>query len=427
MHVCGRGARVVPKVYILIPCACSQKHCLPPLVWSFGRCKTSPRGRSETADEEGRTCGRYGERSRQCRTFRRNERRKRKKYEKLLRKAQNYSYRAQRQHDAWKEGDKAAHHGRARQGSLDYDLHKALAGDDYDSEHPDAEFEKKLATLEKSLKHLDEWSRDIDPSEFVSQPQRYPHRSRRRRSSLWRRSRRRSRRRPGDNGLVDLGDNWISGFSDKHGEQGSEGDNVVPVDEAAMRPSPLSPFLRIFSDTAPDDVRKPMYAEHHMPKADAKVLKADKSQLRYANQDDAFGKHSPLEPKMERLLYGDAHGLITDKNGFPSDVFPSTKEYHKQVSTTVTPQMYAEITARHHTPDWAKGHLDGVPDGLQVENLMSDDVEPAEAVQADAALKAHFRANTGEPVGDFSVRGWNPINMVDYETKWDLTSGKHDE
>ena len=89
--------------------------------------------------------------------------------------------------------------------------------------------------------------------------------------------------------------------------------------------------------------------------------------------------------------------------------------------------MYAEITARHHTPDWAKGHLDGVPDGLQVENLMSDDVEPAEAVQADAALKAHFRANTGEPVGDFSVRGWNPINMVDYETKWDLTSGKHDE
>ena len=62
---------------------------------------------------------------------------------------------------------------------------------------------------------------------------------------------------------------------------------------------------------------------------------------------------------------------------------------------------------------------DGHADPFGVSQVFDDDEEPGEAPALDEALRSHFRVNSGEPIGDSVMRGWNMHNGVDFESKDD--------
>ena len=66
--------------------------------------------------------------------------------------------------------------------------------------------------------------------------------------------------------------------------------------------------------------------------------------LKYANNDFAFGKHSPLNPTLRGVMYGDADKYMDNKHGYPSDIFPSSKQYRNQIAPETSP---ARLAARN--------------------------------------------------------------------------------
>lgn len=63
----------------------------------------------------------------------------------------------------------------------------------------------------------------------------------------------------------------------------------------------------------------------------------------------------------------------------------------------------------------SKGGLDGQADPFGAEALLGDLRAPAVAAALDIGLRAHFRSNGGEPIGDAAMRGWQMHNGIDYE------------
>ena len=156
------------------------------------------------------------------------------------------------------------------------------------------------------MESLDAYVGDVDPNEFVPTPQRFPHAD-----------------------GADLGDNFIGGFSDQHGDEDQDSeDHMVLAKEASMKmPTELSTFF----GKARRPV-KPMYGRRHLKTEDIDRLRRDRGLLRYADNDFAFGKHSPLNPTLRGVLYGSADPVMRNRYGFPSDVMPSTAQYNRQVS-----------------------------------------------------------------------------------------------
>lgn len=75
-------------------------------------------------------------------------------------------------------------------------------------------FDKRIGQLEKEVRDLDDWAGGVEPDEFVTQPQRFPHRD-----------------------GADLGDNYIGlQYSDKHGDYpGAVSDRLVLPSQARQR------------------------------------------------------------------------------------------------------------------------------------------------------------------------------------------------
>lgn len=245
-------------------------------------------------------------------------------YNKGLRQSSDFSYAAS------SGKNKRAHAGRGKGvGSLDYDLKKALgvsgnagrtsrkskyakaggssrgAGGSSRGPKSPRTSEKDLKTLEHELTELDPLANSIDPNEFMPTPQRFPHAD-----------------------GADLGDNFISGSSDEHGNDGDGEDHLVLASEASMKmPTELSTFFG-----KAERPERPMYARKHLKNKDIDRLRRDKGLLKYADNNFAFGRHSPLNKKLRGVLYGSADPVMSDRYGFPSDVMPSTKQYRRQVS-----------------------------------------------------------------------------------------------
>ena len=207
-------------------------------------------------------------------------------YERSKRKGSDYSYSAATGRNNAGPRDKG-------RGSLNNDLKRAMPGTRGND----------LKRLDREIRSLDPLTRNLDPTEFMHQPQRFPHKD-----------------------GADLGDNYVGSFSDEHGSESD--DNLVLASEAAMKqPREFSTFL---GDSKRES--KPEYASHHLPAKDLKRLKQNPRLLKYANADDAFGKHSPLNSKMRKMLYGNSDAYQRNKFGYPSDVLPSTRQYKAQVS-----------------------------------------------------------------------------------------------
>jgi hypothetical protein len=325
-------------------------------------------------------------------------------------------------------------------------------------------FNKRIAQLEKEVRDLDDFAGGVDPNEFVTQPQRFPHAD-----------------------GADLGDNYIGlQYSDKHGDYpGAVSDRLVLPSQAQQRlPEELSTF---FGDAQRE--RRPMYARRHLKDKDIRRLRNKPRLLKYANDNFQFGKNSPLKKKYRRLVNGLSDRYMDDKFGFPADVYPSTKQYRSQVSPPVTPSRLAAMAARRRDPwespklkqRWRKtdpdcrgplcvwkplleaadkecekedcsdackgdecgeakdpvevcgglgceeatpsseaadplakqlseGALDGHADPFGFADALDDKQEPAEGAALDLGLRSHFRTNGGEPVGDSVVRGWDMHN-----------------
>jgi len=477
-----------------------QTHCVSPLVWANGKCNSSPRGRPETKAAEARACAK-GPKTPSCVTFRKNEKAKLAEYEKDLRASSDYDYTAAnggarsfsakgkgangRGGRSGKGGAGLSGKGARRMGggdrdmgSLGYDLKKGLASTG-DRKNPQsaAQLSKHLNDLENQIRNLDDWSNNLERNEFVMQPQRFPHAD-----------------------GADLGDNYVGSFGDEHGAYpAAVSDKIVPSDEAMMRqPEEFSTF---FGDSKREAT--PMYASRHLKEKDVQRLKKNGHLLKYADRNNAWGKHSPLNKKLRRTLFGKAGRFMADRYGFPADVLPSTKQYHAQVTPPVTRSRLASQLNRRrdsvYNPNvkqrWRKGKdcvgsactwkpviedkkdacekddcsetcmgdtcgekvepievcgplgcektdpaveaddsiekqmsqgaIDGHADPFGAAAVFDDTEEPAEAVKLDKALRSHFRAQGGEPMGDAFLRGWDMHNGVDYQAKWDR-DGKHE-
>lgn len=210
------------------------------------------------------------------------------KYEKSLRESSDYRYSAAQNKNGAVQRDRGP-------GSLSADLKKAMP----------KSLGKDLDRLDREVRQLDGWTRDLNPNEFVHTPQRFPHSDR-----------------------ADLGDNYVGSLSDQHGNDDESDDRLVLSSEAAMK-EPRE-FETFFGES--DRLSKPEFARHHIPAKDLKRIKRDPSLLKYANADDAFGKRSPLDPTMRKVLYGNSDAYQSNKYGALSDVMPSTRQYKRQVS-----------------------------------------------------------------------------------------------
>jgi hypothetical protein len=368
----------------------------------------------------------------------------------------------------------AASAGRAtpRMGSIEDDLDRFMGSKNAASEDGGGFSGEGTAALSKEIKELDDWTKNggVDPYEFVTTPQRYPHRD-----------------------GADLGDNYVAGWTDKHGMYPEAlSDKLALPKEAAMRqPEEFSTFFG-----EPSARHRPMYSRRHLKKRDINRLRKNPRLLKYARKRDAWGRRSPLSRKIRRLNYGTAAKYQRNKFGFPSDILPSTAQLHRQVDPELTNPRMRDVDAKRHDPwanpdvkqRWRKdpdckescawhpvledkdkeceaedcsetcqgdqcgekvppvrvcgplgceeqqpvvdkadplkaqlsmGGLDGQADPFGAEAVLGDDREPAIAAALDLGLRSHFRANGGEPIGDSAMRGWQMHNGIDYEAKWD--------
>ena len=156
-----------------------------------------------------------------------------------------------------------------------------------------------------------------------------------------------------------------------------------------------------------------MFASEHVDKHDADVLKKDRSQLKYANNDDAMGKKSPLDKQAQALLYGSGRGYIKNKYGFPADTFPSKQQLQDQVNPPVTPAEYGTIVGRHDRSEVSTGILNGKQDPFGFTQAFADDSEPMDKVRELKFL--HRKTDpSGEPLSDWLVSGNDMTNMNSY-------------
>ena len=208
-----------------------------------------------------------------------------REYNKDLRKSSDYTYAASSGRNGARDRDP---------GSLKSVLEKGFAGSS----------KAAINRLDREVKQLDAFAKDLNPDEFVHVPQRFPHRD-----------------------GADLGDNYIGSFGDQHGDHDDNDDHLALASEAAMKqPKEFSTFFG-----AGHTQRRPEFASRKVSKKDLKRMMSDPSLRKYANAENSFGKHSPLNPALLKMLYGNV-GFQKNKFGIPSDIMPSSKQYKAQVN-----------------------------------------------------------------------------------------------
>jgi hypothetical protein len=363
-------------------------------------------------------------------------------YEKDLREASPFRYS--------NIGENAADAIRAQQHAYDRDFVSKELG-----LNQKGELAKSLNALSTQIRALDPWTGSMTPNAFAMTPQRFPH---------------------GDG--ADLGDNFVGGMGDEHGEDDEGDDKTVLASEAAMKQP--KEFTTFFGTAAPQP--KPLFGSKTAHPYDAKILNKDRGLLPYARQQFAFGHHSPLNPTLRDVLFGTSSRMFNDKTGFPADVIPSVKQFQNQVSPKVpkgvlssripwkislpVKQVWKEkdgiwkptLVPKHEKCSGKKcsktckgsscgrknkpvmlcgplgcksvapkvdaqdpimdqmsnGGLEGVADPFGVVGAFADDEQPLDVAYLDQGIGHMFRQNGGEPVGDIIVRGWDMHNGVDH-------------
>lgn len=157
--------------------------------------------------------------------------------------------------------------------------------------------------LDREVKQLDAFASNLNPNEFVHVPQRFPHKD-----------------------GADLGDNYIGSMDDQHGDYDESDDHQALASEAQMKqPAELATFF------GPGYTQsRPEFASRKVSKEDLKRISRDPSLRKYANSENSFGKHSPLNPALLKMLYGNV-AFQKNKFGIPADIMPSSKQYQAQV------------------------------------------------------------------------------------------------
>ena len=150
-------------------------------------------------------------------------------------------------------------------------------------------------------------------------------------------------------GGADLGDNWISGWSDEHPTEYEEDlheeleDHMASADEAT---SQLPTLFRTFVNDGEADEGKysrfPLCYHHHgywrrlpVSNAEAQLLLGNTTESyelrKFADCNFAFAKESPLNRSTLDLVWGKGHHYLSDRYGAMVDVYPSTTQVYEQL------------------------------------------------------------------------------------------------
>jgi hypothetical protein len=150
-------------------------------------------------------------------------------------------------------------------------------------------------------------------------------------------------------GGADLGDNWISGWSDQHPTEYEEDlheeleDHMASADEAT---SQLPTLFRTFVNDGEADEGKysrfPLCYHHHgywrrlpVSNAEAQLLLGNTTESyelrKFADCNFAFAKESPLNRSTLDLVWGKGHHYLSDRYGAMVDVYPSTTQVYEQL------------------------------------------------------------------------------------------------
>ncbi|EKX37412.1 hypothetical protein GUITHDRAFT_116372 [Guillardia theta CCMP2712] len=282
--------------------------------------------------------------------------------------------------------------------------------------------EREIAEYERNLRSSSDYSysreeRDrmsgLEPNIHNTVPQRYPHKD-----------------------GADLGDNWISSFDQQH-KDGS-GDSYISQ-RRSNAGSPSSEAETFFGGSDADR-SSPLYRKDaRLSKQDKERLK-DERLLQFANSEYGSEHTSPLNPKLLKMMWGDAANYMRDSFGYPADYFPSTRQMKKQLMKTTSKDV---LQARYDkkkgfprvTPvvercrrkcsgcpfkEIAKGSLNGKADPFGFLGELQDDEMPEKLVARQRNPMNSF-SRFGEPISDAMMKGWDMHNGVDFqrEDEWD--------
>ena len=357
------------------------------------------------------------------------------------------------------KGNVSENKGARRMGSLEDDLDRFMgngkhgrgknlpgANDDAisqnhkDGRKRDGLSDDAIRKLAKEIKTLDEWTKNggVEPYEFILTPQRFPHRD-----------------------GADLGDNYMGSFSDKHGEYPDKevfDDKIVLPKEAAMRqPSELTTFFgkgerqrqvslsrrseRLALDNGKAAITQFMQDKFGFPvdvypsnrqmqqqvertlttpeMSNVQALRHDpwespNIQQRWRKDPDCVGTSCPWRPVLEdKDKKCDAkYCSETCKGDQCGEKLPSVEVCGPLGCRKTTPVTHQPAPLKEQL---SKGGLDGQADPFGAEAMFGDLRAPAVAAALDIGLRAHFRSNSGEPIGDAAMRGWQMHNGIDYE------------
>jgi len=151
---------------------------------------------------------------------------------------------------------------------------------------------------------------------------------------------------------ADLGDNWISGFSDRHSggygileedlQDGLEDHMASSTEPRARTPVGLRPFVLGGQADAGRWSQNPTRYHHlsyfrglPMTAAEHELLSGNSTESyearKFADNNFAFGAESPLNETSLNMVWGTGHRYLSDRYGALVDVYPSTKQLMKQL------------------------------------------------------------------------------------------------
>jgi len=136
---------------------------------------------------------------------------------------------------------------------------------------------------------------------------------------------------------ADLGDNYISGFSDRfHGQWPgpSNDDQVAAANKLYRAKGPA--ILRMFGDG--HRTHRHLFASRQLQPYEAKKLEENRDNIRYLHRQDRMGRRSPLHPGVKRLLYGGSAPYLRNRYGYVgADRFPSQYQIFNQIQPQARP------------------------------------------------------------------------------------------
>jgi hypothetical protein len=402
------------------------------------------------------------------------QRKEEEEYDRDLKKNGGYQYNTDRKKNSYVGQNNGAGRnsrrngdvGSERMGSLEDDLDRFVGNGElgrkidrtrtgaYDANSQNKDRPKRdglsddaIRKLAKQIKELDEWTKNggVEPNEFIPTPQRFPHQD-----------------------GADLGDNFVGSMTDTHGEYPEALDDklVLPKEAAMRQPAELATFFgkgerqrqvrmsRIKealvngnsgiprfmqdkfgfpADAYPSSRQMQQQVERSLTAPEVRNVEAlrhdpwesPKIQQRWRKDPDCVGTSCLWRPVLEdKDKQCDAKDCSeTCKGNQCGETLPSVKVCGPLGCEKTTPVTHKPAPLKDQL---SKGGLDGQADPFGTEAMFGDLREPAVAAALDIGLRAHFRSNGGEPIGDAAMRGWQMHNGIDYEARWDRDGVHHE-